>query len=83
MKAKPSKRVAGIIIRSRKSIAKDGVVTVSVINIVLCYWYFYFIAGLKYFKPDLLHYLAIFKTANNKPSPIMTTSNTKQIVSKI
>lgn len=32
MKAKPSKRVAGIIIRSRKSIAKDGVVTVSVIK---------------------------------------------------
>lgn len=29
MKAKPSKKVAGIIIRSRKSIAKDGVVTVS------------------------------------------------------
>ncbi|KAK5637998.1 hypothetical protein RI129_012293 [Pyrocoelia pectoralis] len=29
MKAKPSKRVAGMIIRSRKSIAKDGVVTTS------------------------------------------------------
>lgn len=29
MKAKPSKKVAGLIIRSRKSIAKDGVVTVS------------------------------------------------------
>lgn len=29
MKAKPSKKVAGIIIRSRKSIVKDGVVTVS------------------------------------------------------
>ncbi|XP_030761748.1 hippocampus abundant transcript 1 protein-like isoform X2 [Sitophilus oryzae] len=29
MKAKPSKRVAGMIIKSRKSIAKDGVVTTS------------------------------------------------------
>lgn len=33
MKAKPSKRVVGMIIRSRKSIAKDAVVTVSDISV--------------------------------------------------
>jgi hypothetical protein len=31
MKAKSSKRMAGIIMMSRKSIAKDGVVTVCII----------------------------------------------------
>lgn len=34
MKAKPSKRMVGMIIRSRKSIAKDAVVTVSDILII-------------------------------------------------
>lgn len=41
MKAKSSKRMAGMIIRSRKSIAKDGVVTVRIIAYELPNFYIF------------------------------------------